>query len=63
MQMDSQVEVNGGGNSGESFSKRGTKRNASDSNAASDIERFEKRLRMLSLRMATCMRATRYSCG
>ena len=46
--MNAQVSVNGAGGGGD-FVKRGIKRDASDSNL-SDFERFEKRLRMLSLR-------------
>ena len=53
--MHSRVGVNGGGSSsGAGILKRGTKRSGSDSNlSGSDLERFEKRLRMLSLRMST----------
>lgn len=64
MQRASQIEATdegrrrgGGGRRGEDedgFSKRGTKRGASDSNLTDnerfDLERFEKRLRLLSLR-------------
>ena len=46
--MNSNV-VNGGGGSSADVWSRGTKRGASDSNL-SDLERFEKRLRMLSIR-------------
>ena len=42
--------VNGSGSSGGGVLKRGTKRNASDSNLSDELQ-FEKRLRMLSLRM------------
>ncbi len=47
-----QIEVmeGSGGSSRGDVLKRGTKRGASDSNLSSDWERFEKRLRMLSLR-------------
>ena len=46
MKMNSNVVVNGGGGSSADVWSRGTKRGASDS----DFERFEKRLRMLSIR-------------
>lgn len=49
---ESHVAVNGGGGGGRTADlwARGTKRGASDSNL-SDWERFEKRLRLLSIRM------------
>ncbi|KAK3719007.1 hypothetical protein LTR37_004570 [Vermiconidia calcicola] len=49
--MDSNAVVNrGGGGSSADVWSRGTKRGASDSNLAGDFERFEKRLRMLTIR-------------
>ena len=51
MEMNQNVVVNGGGaGSRADVWSRGTKRGASDSNLQ-DLERFEKRLRMLSIRM------------
>lgn len=58
MQMDSRVEVMPGGRedegSGGGFLKRGTKREASETDL-NDLDRFEKRLRMLSLRKFVVM--------
>ena len=51
MKMSSNVVVNGGGGSSADVWSRGTKRGASDSNLSGDLERFEKRLRLLSIRM------------
>lgn len=47
--MESHVAVNGSGGRAADVWSRGIKRGASDSNL-SDFERFEKRLRLLSLR-------------
>lgn len=49
MQTEGYVATNGGGGRAADMWSRGTKRGASDSNL-SDFERFEKRLRLLSLR-------------